>query len=101
MYVYDHPLSGLQLGKNPRDVIDQIRFVEARVTRLTRQGRVPFEVTRAMERKKKEKFIKRFINPMLKHGVALKLLVAINGDPHAVNIAWGNNQFGFTGTVEK
>jgi hypothetical protein len=39
---------------------DQIRFIEAKVTKLTRQGKVQMS---------------------------------------AVNIAWGNNQFGFTGTV--
>jgi hypothetical protein len=101
MYVYGHQLSGPPLGQNPRASIDRIRFIEAKITKLTRQGRLQmsFEVTGAMEQKKREKFIKRFIDPMLKHDVALKLLVAINGDPHAVNIAWGNNQFGFTGTV--
>jgi hypothetical protein len=101
MYVYGHQLSGPQLGENRRASIDQIRFIEAKVTKLTRQGRVQmsFTVTGAMGQKKREKFIKRFIDPMLKHDVALKLLVAINGDPHAVDIAWGNNQFGFTGTV--
>jgi hypothetical protein len=101
MYVYDHQLSGPQLGQNRRASIDQIRFIEAKVTKLSKSGRVQmsFDVTGAMEQKKREKFIKRFIDPMLKHDVALKLLVALNGDNHAVNIAWGNNQFGLTGTV--
>ncbi|HEV2667171.1 MAG TPA: hypothetical protein VG324_19780 [Blastocatellia bacterium] len=58
-----------------------------------------FEEKGAMEQKKREKFIKRFIDPMLKHDVAVKLLVGVNGGPHAVKIAWGNDQFGFTGTV--
>jgi hypothetical protein len=52
MYVYGHQLSGPQLGQNRRASIDQIRFIEAKVTKLTRQGTVQmsFEVTGAMAR---------------------------------------------------
>jgi hypothetical protein len=52
MYVYSHQLSGPQLGQNRRAPIDQIRFIEAKVTKLTRQGRVQmsFEVAGSMDR---------------------------------------------------
>src|SRR5688572_16750554 len=101
MYMNNRQLSGPQLGEDRRALIDLIRFVEAKITKLTRSGRVQisFDLPGAMEQKKREKFIKRFIDPMFKHDVARRLLAALNDNPHVLNIAWGNNQFGFTGTV--
>jgi hypothetical protein len=52
-----------------------------------------------MARDKRERFLKRFCDPLLKRDLAIKVLVALNGGRHPVSIAWGNGQFGFTGTI--
>jgi hypothetical protein len=60
-----------------------------------------FEEAGMMSRDKREKFIKRFIDPMLAHNISLNLLLAINKGPYTVKIAWGNKQLGITGTIAK
>jgi hypothetical protein len=52
-----------------------------------------------MDDDKKKRFIKRFIDPMLKHKLSANLLVALNRGNHFVHIAWGKGNFGFNGTI--
>jgi hypothetical protein len=106
-------LAGEQLGQvvkspapsTPRKKLkyhDQIQFVEVSNVKIGRSnGRVTttFKVTGMMSRAKKEKFIKRFIDPMLPHNVSLKMLLTLNQGNYPVCIAWGNGKFGFTGTI--
>jgi len=85
----------------PAQAKDQIQFITAEVTRLEKNKRVElsFRATGAMSNAQREKFTKRFINPMLKHALGRDLWVAINQGNHPVGIAWGNGKFGITGTI--
>lgn len=82
---------------------DQIQFIEVSDVKIQfSSGRLTlnnFKVVGAMSPSKKEKFIKRFIDPMLKHNISLKTLITLNGGNHPVDIAWDNGKFGFTGTI--
>jgi hypothetical protein len=88
-------------GVDPMPWINRFRFIEARVNRLSRQGRLQisgFQETGAMDQRKRARFIKRFIAPMMAHDYARQLLVHVNRSPHAISIAW-RNDFGFSGTI--
>ena len=52
-----------------------------------------------MPREKRERFIKRFIDPMQAYDLSRLVLLALNGGSYPVEVAWGNGQFGFTGTL--
>ena len=80
----------------------QIQFIEVRNVRAGRSGgRVTASFTEAgaMDNAKREKFIKRFMDPMRRHELASNLCHALNWGNHPVRIAWGNGQFGFNGTI--
>ena len=51
-----------------------------------------------MDRRKRDRFIRRFISPMMTHDYARQLLVHVNRSQHAISIAWSND-FGFSGTI--
>src|SRR5262249_20532197 len=82
-------------------VVDQIQYIDAEVTRVKQDGRLSmsFRATGAMPDDKKAKFIKRFIDPMLKQELGRNLLVNLNQGNHKVSIAWRNGKFGFNGTI--
>ena len=80
----------------------QIQFIEVtNVKRGSSGGRVTtsFSTAGAMSDEKKQRFIKRLIDPMLQHDLGRKVLLALNGGAHAVGIACGNGNFGFNGTI--
>lgn len=114
MYFYDRQIAGFQdwQDKQPsvvrmgevgrqRQVRDQIQYIDADVTRVTKDKRVQmsFRHKGAMSNDRKERFIKRFIDPMLKHELGRNLLVAVNQGNHLVGVAWRNGKFGFNGTI--
>ena len=81
---------------------EQIQFVEVRDVKHGFVGgrlTTSFSKVEPMSSEKKQAFIKRFIDPMLKHDLAAKVLVALNRGPHPVGIACGNGRFGFNGTI--
>jgi hypothetical protein len=81
---------------------DQIQYIEvSNVRRGSSGGRLTtsFSVAGKMSDEKKQRFIKRFIDPMLKHDLGRKVLVALNRGPFQIGIACGNGQFGFNGTI--
>lgn len=88
-------------AKAPKPAKDQIQFIAAEITQLKKDGRVQlsFRETGAMSTAQREKFIKRFIDPMLRYDLGRNLLVAINQGSYPVGIAWGNGKFGVTGTI--
>jgi hypothetical protein len=101
MYTDRHQqLSESLLGVNPMPWINRFRFIEARVTRVSSQGRlqISFQETGTMNQRKRDRFIKRFIAPMMTHDIARQLLVHVNRSTHAVSIAW-SPEFGFSGTI--
>jgi hypothetical protein len=80
----------------------QIQFIEVRDVRPSRSGgrvAVSFTEAGAMNNAKREKFIKRFMDPMRRHELSSNLCRALNWGNHPVRIAWGNGQFGFNGTI--
>jgi hypothetical protein len=89
------------LGQAPGPAIERIHFVEAAITPSTADGRVTvsLRISGAMDQKKKEAFIKRFLQPMLRTELGVKCLTALTNHPHPVYIAWGNGRFNATGTV--
>jgi hypothetical protein len=100
------PLAGClappQLPSGPARYRDQVQCIEVtNVTHGRSGGRVVTTFTEGghMSAEKRARFIKRFIDPMLKHKLAANVLVALNGGPFPVRLAWGNGSFGFTGTV--
>jgi hypothetical protein len=111
MYIYEnssrgraldgwHSFSEYELGQPQTN---QISFIEAEVTSTqTRDGRASISFRRlgGMDQKKRELFIKRFCDPILKYGVGRKLIEAVRKGNHPVEIAWGNGKFGFNGTIE-
>lgn len=101
MYANTQQLSAPLAAVDPMPWINRFRFIEARVTRLQRQGRLQmsFQETGAMSAAKRARFIKRFIAPMMTHDHARQLLVHVNRSPHPVSIAWSNGNFGFNGTI--
>ena len=94
----------LRLGEpaRQRQVQDQIQYFDAAVTLNTEGKRVQvsFQDNGPMPNDRKDRFIKRFIDPMLKHDLGRKLLVDVNQGNHLVRIAWHNGKFGFNGTIE-
>jgi hypothetical protein len=81
---------------------EQIQYIEVtNVKHGFTNGRLTtsFKMNGAMSPEKKQRFIQRFIDPMLKHDLATKVLLALNRGPHPVGIACGNGQFGFNGTI--
>jgi len=92
------PYESIRLGQASPS---QIQYIEATVSRLEKDGRVrmSFVQNGAMDQKKRDQFIKRFVDPMSKHKVAQDLLAAILKGNHLVRIAWGNGKFGFNGTI--
>jgi hypothetical protein len=98
---YAPDLSGLGDAVKKQQLIDRIQYIEADVTRLKKDGRLTmsYQAKGAMPDDKKTKFIKRFIDPMLKHDLAIDLLLKVNQGTHPVGIAWGNGKFGFSGTI--
>jgi hypothetical protein len=90
-------------------ITDQIQFIEVNFSkvRVSRSnGRVVMprlpEVIGQMSDAKKEKFIRRFIDPMLQHDVARKTIIELNQRSkggHVVQIAWANGQFRGNGTI--
>jgi len=99
MYTNQQQLSG-PLGVDPTPWINRLRFIEATVNRVPREGRaqITFQETGAMAQQKRERFIKRFIAPMMTHDIARQLLVDVNRGSHAISIAWSSD-FGFNGTI--
>ncbi len=100
MYTNHQQLSETLQGVNPMPWINRFRFIEARAARVSRQGRlqISFQETGAMDQRKRDRFIKRFISPMMTYDLARQLLVHVNRSPHAISIAWSSD-FGFTGTI--
>lgn len=94
-------LSGLGDAVKKQQLIDRIQYIEAEVTRLQKDGRLTmsYKAKGPMPDDKKTKFIKRFIDPMLKHDLAIDLLLKVNQGNHPVGIAWGNGKIGFNGTI--
>ena len=94
-------LAGLGDAVKKKPAIDRIQFIEGEVTRVEKGKRweVGFKSKGPMSDDKKAKFIKRFIDPMLKHDLSINLLVQVNEGKHAVGIAWGNGKFGLNGTL--
>jgi hypothetical protein len=84
-----------------KQIPDQIQYIEAEVTRVTKDKRVlmSFESKGPMPDDKKTRFIKRFIDPMLKYELGRNLLVNVNQGNYPVRIAWRNGKFGFNGTI--
>jgi hypothetical protein len=84
-----------------KQIPDQIQYFEAEVTRVTKDNRVlmSFNSRGAMPDDKKTRFIKRFIDPMLRQELGRNLLVGINQGNYPVSIAWGKGKFGFNGTI--
>lgn len=81
---------------------EQIQYVEVtNVRRGSSGGRLTtsFSMAGTMSPEKKQKFIQRFIDPILRHDLGRKVLAALNGGPQPVGIACGNGQFGFNGTI--
>src|SRR5262245_11294730 len=81
---------------------EQIQFIEVtNVRRGSSGGRLTtsFSTAGTMSAEKKQRFIKRFIDPILQHDLGRKVLLALSGGPHPVGIACGNGQFGFNGTI--
>jgi len=79
----------------------QIQFVELRNFQLSTSGgrkAVLFTVGGPMEHKKRASFIKRFMEPMGRYQLSRNLCGALNRGAFPVGIAWGNGQFGITGT---
>lgn len=102
MYLYENPTSSFgHFALGQPSTPDQIRYIEARVTPVERDGRLQttFEETGAMEQKKRESFIKKFVNPILKYEVGRKLFASVNKGNHPVAIAWSDKGFGFNGTI--
>jgi len=108
MYIRENPSLGQPVRQPapaklpPRRYRDQIQFVEVTDVRpSSSHGRVAlsFRPAGRMDDAKKQRFIKRFIDPMLKHKLGVNLLIRLNRGNHFVNIAWGNGGFRFNGTV--
>lgn len=81
---------------------EQIRFVELTDVKVgVSDGRytASFRRAGAMPQDKRERFIKRFCDPILAHDLGRLVLLALKGGSYPVEIAWGNGQFGFTGTL--
>jgi hypothetical protein len=83
--------------------VPQIRCVEVADLRVARSGgRLTvqgFRIAGNMARDKEQKFRKRFVEPMHKNSLGQKLLQTVNAGPFPVSIAWGNDNFGFNGTI--
>src|SRR6185436_12679434 len=81
----------------------QIRCVEVADVRIARSdGRLTvqgFRIAGNMARDKEQKFRKRFVERMHKNSLGQKLLQTVNAGPFPVSIAWGNDNFGFNGTI--
>ena len=95
--------SPLRLGEpgTKKFVRDQIRFIDAAVTCVTRNKRVEMSFQRkgAMPDDKKVRFFDRFFGPLLKHTLGIKLMMEVNQGNHTVEIAWHNGKFGCNGTI--
>jgi hypothetical protein len=88
-------------------ITDQIQFVEVgNISASRSNGRVVMtrlpDITARMSHAKRVSFIKRFIDPMLKHTLSRNTLIELNRRSrgnHIVRIAWANGKFGGNGTV--
>jgi hypothetical protein len=100
MYFHEQ-IAGLGDAVKRKTVPDQIQYIEAQVTKVTQDKRLQmsFDPKGAMPDDKKARFIKRFIDPMLRQKLGVNLLVNVNQGNHQVRIAWGNGKFGFNGTI--
>jgi hypothetical protein len=83
----------------------QIRCVEVTNVKMGRSGDrlvlSSFTVGEEMRSEKRQKFIKRFIDPMRKSSLGQNVIQTLNAGRHPVQIAWANGQFGFNGTIAR
>jgi len=113
MYFHEEQMHGVQdwrrhqpsvrLGDaaQRKQIPDQIRFIEAEVPWVKKDKRlqISYDPKGPMPDDKKIRFIKRFIDPMLKHELGRNLLLNVNQGNYPVEIAWRNGKFGFNGTI--